>query len=204
MEGHNGMLPPPHVWEPGETPYLGGEIKTRPSTLPEDWDKLEQRIETRAQRYRPSEQTILGDPATQKAGTAAGLLAGVEAYFRQLSPLVGAWDSAKKQILEKVHYSTEHYLSKAEDFGAVTLASRGYEFARGKTLKTGEVYQLDADSYAFPYDFNVKTVMRTESQSQARYEGKLAQYWLAPGGRGPAAPEDLVGGAGDTARGGQH
>jgi hypothetical protein len=192
MATHNGQLPPAHTWEPGETPYLPGEIKTRPSGLPDDWDKLEQRIEERAQRHRPQSQMILADPGVTKSGTAAGILAGIDSYFRQLAPVVGAWDSAKKQLMEMFHTSVQVLSQRGGSFSSYTFAARGREWVRGKRLGVGEAYQLDADTFQFAYDFDVTTRMRTESQVVARYQAKLEQYMLPDGKRGPASYKDLL------------
>lgn len=187
-------LPAPHEWQPGETPYLPGELKTRATPLSEDWDKLEERIEARAARHRLA-PVVAEDPDAAKAGTAAGLLANLESHMRQLNPLVTNWDLAKVQLAEMFHYSIRKGIyadAKGSDYGQFRFPATGKERAHGKTLKAGEVYTLDASTFDFPYEFEAESKQHTEAQAAARYAGKLAQYILPDGKRGPASFADLM------------
>ena len=181
-------LPTAHRWKKNETPYLLGEVKEFPSELSADWDKIEERINEELQRFLPSQFINVLDPAVLKAATATSILHAAEAGMRTYGPLMTAYDSVIRDMMEAMFFSlVTHYSERT-----VHTYATGDEMAAGKSLKPGLFAKLDAKSLDFPYKLMVKTRGMSQAQAAAQYDLVLRQWVLPDGSKGPATLDDLI------------
>jgi len=194
MATHNGELPSNAQWgKKGDMPHLMGEIKTRPVLVDPDMDKLEQRLETRLDRLRPSSFTHIADPQVLSATTASALLTAVEAQMRYLGPLNGAWDAQIKAMCDAMDRSVVNYYGQFSDvLQGLPFVATGDEKVRGKSLEKGTVFMLSAESLDFPYERSVRTRMLTQAAATARWAFVNTQWRLPDGTKGPASYKDLL------------
>lgn len=181
-------LPTAVRWRKGETHYLLGEIKTLPSEVSEDWDKVEVQVNEEMQRYLPSPFVNVIDPAVLKAATATSILHAAEAGMRMYGPLMAAYDAAMRDICEAIIYSIKFYYK--ED--TIYLHATGDEVAGGKNLTKGSIYRLNAKALNFDYKIIVRTRGMSRAQASAQYEAVLNQWILPDGTKGPATMDDLI------------
>ena len=181
-------LPTEVRWKKNTTHYLLGEVKEIPSEVSLDWDKLEERMQEDLIRFLPSPFVNIVDPSVIREATATSILHAAEAGLRMYGPLMSAYDSTVRDILEAVTISVRTFY----DEQVVSLHSLGDEHAHGRPLKEGSHYTLDKDTVDFPYKITVKTRGMSRAQAQAQYEAVLAQWILPDGSKGPATFDDLL------------
>ena len=181
-------LPPAHRWRKNETPYLLGEVREYPSELSTDWDKIEQGINEELQRFLPSQFINVVDPAVLKAATATSILHAAEAGLRTYGPLMSAYDSVIRDLMEAMFFSlATHYVDRD-----VYAYSTGEEMAHGRNLKAGILAKLNAKTLDFPFKLMVKTRGMSQAQAAAQYDLVLRQWILPDGSKGPATLDDLI------------
>ena len=187
----NEKLPTEIKWKKNVTLGLYGKLEALPSELSPDYDKLETAINEETQRYLPSPFVNVVDPAVIKSATATSILHAAESGIRMYGPLMSAFDSAVRDMLESIIYTLRTKYAD-EDF---KMFATGEERAHNKRLREGTLNRLNTDSVDFSYKLIVKTRSMSRAQASAQYEAKLAQWILPDGSKGPATLDDLIEGA---------
>lgn len=182
-------LPLAHRWRKNEIAYLLGEIKTAPSEVSPDWDRVEQAINEDMQRFLPSPFVHIVDPAVLKAATATSILHAAEAGLRLYGPLMSAYDAAIRDICDFGIVGS--ILRQYDDLRLMAFAT-GEEMARGRNLRQGTAYHLSREAVNFPHKILVKTRGMSQAQAAAQYDLALRQWVLPDGTKGPATLDDLI------------
>ena len=168
-------------------PYMLGEIKERPAHVDMDLDKLEMQWNKEMEQYTPSPFVNVLDPSVIRAATASAILHSAEASLRLYGPLMSAYDSAIKRVMEAIIYDCKHNYDEKLYFYA-----NGEEVAGGTNLKEGALYALNSDSLKFAYRLTVRTRAMTQSQAAAQYDLALKMRTLPDGSPGITTIDDLI------------
>lgn len=189
-------LPTSVRWRKGEMHYLLGEVRAMPSELSPDFERVEAAVNEEVQRYLPSQFVNVVDPAVLKAATATSILYSAEAGVRIYGPLMSAYDSSIRDVMESIVISVRQYYPDQD----ISLYATGEEVASGRPLSRGSVYRFNADSVRFAHKLLVKTRGMTQAQAAAQYDLVLRQWVLPDGTKGPATRDDLIDAANYTDR----
>lgn len=189
-------LPTSVRWKKGETSYLLGKVETMPSELSTDWDKIEHSVDQELQRYLPSPFVHIVDPAVLKAATATSILHAAESGLRVYGPLMSAYDSVIRDIMDSIVRSVRTHYTDLD----MTVYATGEEMAHGKNLSQGASYKFDAKSVDFPFRILVRTRGMSQAQAAAQYDLMLRQWILPDGSKGPATIDDVIDAANYTDR----
>ena len=181
-------LPTEVRWKKGVTHYLLGTVEVLPSELSQDYDKIEVALTEEMQHYMPSPFVNIVDPAVLKAATATSILQAAESGIRMYGPLMNAYDSTVRDILESVIYTLRTKYAEEE----FNMFATGEEVSHGRNLKEGTLQRLNADSVDLSYKLIVKTRSMSRAQASAQYESVLTQWILPDGSKGPATLDDLL------------
>lgn len=182
-------LPAAQRFRKNEIPYLLGQVQPLPSELSPDWDKLEAMVQGEQARLLPSPFVHVLDPAVIKSATATSILHAAESGLRTYGPLMSAYDSAIRDLMEDgIVSSLVRYYDELEVFAYAS----GEEVARGRNLKQGTLYKLNRDMVDFPHRLLVKTRGMSQAQAAAQYELVERQWVLPDGSKGPASFDDLL------------
>jgi hypothetical protein len=183
-------------WKKGVTPQIIGEVRSLPGELSSDWDRVETAVNEEMQRFLPSPFVHIVDPAVLKAATATSILHAAETGMRVYGPLMSSYDAAKRDMFESIlHSVTAEYADLH-----LVLHAEGSEMARGRNLKEGSVYMLDADAIAFAHRITVRSRGMSQAQAAAQFDLALRQWTLPDGSRGPATFDDIIDAANYTDR----
>lgn len=194
MLQRNIDIPKEVMWRNNEMPNLLGEIKSMPSELTPDWDKLENSINTELQRFLPSQFVHIVDPAVLKAATATSILHAAETGLRIYGPLMAAKDAAVVEVFESIEAAVR---MNYQDLKLNVYAS-GEEMARGTNLTEGAVFSFGFDEINFAHRNMVRTRSMSQAQAAAQFDLALRQWILPDGSKGPMAMEDMIASANFT------
>lgn len=194
-------LPRSQSWVKNETPYIVGEVKTKPSELSQDWDKIEQVLLQEQERFLPSPYVNVIDPDVIKSATATSILHAAESGMRMYGPLMSVYDAAIKEVMDAIITTIRrNSYDSEEDPHPVYAYTTGEELVNGKNLSKGEVYRLDQKSVNFSFKLMVKTRSMSQAQAAAQYDLVLRQWVLPDGSKGPATLDDVIDAANYTDR----
>lgn len=193
MASHGGKMPPAIELPNGTIDYTWADINNPADAEDLDMDKLDQRLEDRAARFRPQAGAQLTDPQVVSNATAAGLLAMIDSNALTLAPLISAGDTMTRQSIDDFHASVRWLGKKGKAYATFILSSNGDTGAvRVKSLKPGDSVQVDPDALDFDFETRVLTQSKTTSQTQAKIA--IARLNMEPtpdGGPGTGTHKDL-------------
>lgn len=189
-------IPTSFHWERNVVQFLIGDLKSAPSELNEDWDKLDRAVSEELQRYLPSPFVHIVDPAVLKAATATSILHAAETGLRLYGPLMAAYDSAIHDMMDAIITSIRTTYPDID----MRVHATGEEVSRGKNIKEGSVYRFGIKAIDFAHRVMVKTRGMSQAQAAAQYDLILRQWVLPDGSKGPATMDDVIDAANYTDR----
>lgn len=185
MQRNNGALPPPTTWpDDGGMLTIMGEVKTPAVPVDPDEENLRQQLEARRLRYVHGALALMRDPQVLKESTATGLISAWDSGMTSLSPILGARDRTKRQMIEAWEASIKWIAANyGASYAKFELVATGGEYAKGKKLTAGDSSVITADSFDNTHQWLVNTRSKTLAQTQAMLQLAIERMAPLPDGR---------------------
>lgn len=176
---------PPLDWIADKLNVFGGEIKQRPLDDDPDLSSLAAELDARRARYSPADAALINDPDVLKQAPLGSLLAAFDSSARYVSPVVGAQDIFRRQLIEAWHHSIQWVADNhGKAYAEFTLTGAGVSHIRGKKpMREGGQITISPALLDFEHETRVQTSSRSLAQSTALFQRALMLFQPLPDGR---------------------